>query len=582
MLNGFGYAASANAEQPTYFCDPCKFFGRKLPAKGFCKTCQGHLCNSCLKVHKSSLDTHSHVIISEAKYAASDNLGSVKRCEEHQAALESYCEDHDQLCCHECIAASHGTCKALTPIQRASSGIRDGRSTQTVTSELETLLSQFMRLKKEEETEMKNTTKQGEKLEKMIKDFRKEVNAVLDKAESALYQKRDEICKLESKEIFRRYKTCENTIPVLNHALKRLEMLNKDTPDQSVFIVTKKSKSVIETYKPVLNEITEKRSAFSVKFLPNQDLKTAIQSLGSIVVRATEHFVGVHVEQHNNSQETLRKLKQSGEITVKGRSDKKISTITGCAFLPDSSLAVVDETNKNLKVIGTDNKVSLVYKLQAAPWDIVVLPDNMVAVRSSFSDTDKDENAIQILSIANEIKPVNKFKVDGKPRAIVYSQPYMYVACSDKTNSHILVVDENYETVKQIRPKDGVLRRPQYMCVDSKSGKIYISDFYNGVIVLNSDGEVLSTLNDNNLTEYGGITTDVLGNVYLCAGRPYGVYKLSKTGNSVAALATWTEGTIDPQTIAYDVNRDIFVITSCKSDKAYVFSYVDALKNSTK
>ena len=585
MLNGHGVISATCDEQATRICDPCKFYGRKLPAKGFCKTCDGHMCKDCLKVHKSSLDTHSHVIISEAKYAATNSFDSVQRCDEHQTVLESYCSDHDQLCCHECIATRHRACSALIPIQRASSGIRDGKTAQKITSELETLLSQFMRLKKDEENEMKNINKQGDNLEKMVKDFRKEVNEMLDRAESALYRKRDELCKLESKELFERYKTCENTIPVLTKAVKLNENKNKQTNDQRLFIVTKKSQSVVQKYKPVLQDLMERRSAFTVKFLPNEDLKTAIESIGSIFVRATEHFVGINDEPPSESQETngtIRLLMQSGKVNVKGNSDKNTCTITGCAFLQDSRIILADETNKTLKLIGLDNRITHCYKLKSAPWDIVALPDNLVAIRCSFSDNDKDDNAIQILFISNEIKPLKCFRVEGRPRAIDYSHPFMYIACSDKKSSHIIVVDETYEVVKHIRPKEGVLRQPQYMSVDNKTGKVYVSDYYNGVIVLNPDGEVVSKLKDSNLTEFGGITIDASGDVYLCAGLPYGVYKLSKTGDSVTALATWDEGTIDPQTVAYNVKSDNFIVTSCSSDKAYFFSYIDTLKDSYK
>ena len=575
VLNGYGFVSSpVDSAKHHHFCDPCKFFGKKIQAKGYCKQCEGHLCKDCVRIHKTSPETNTHVVISEAKFATSDSIDGILRCEEHQSVLESYCDEHDVLCCHECIALNHRTCKVLIPIQRAASGIREGTNISDLTSELQKLITRFMRMKTEEENEMKNATKQGEQFMKMVKEFRKRVNSMLDKAEAAMYAKKEEICKAESAEAFGRYKICENTIPVLNQAARHLEKLKKETSEQNAFIVTKKIESMIEKYRPVLNEMLDKRSAFTFKFVPNHDLINAMQSLGSVVVRTTEHFVGVVTEPHNASPDTFRKLKQSGEISVKGNSDRMTCTITGCAFLPDNKLVIVDETNKSLKVVGADNKVTLTHKLNSAPWDIVALSADAVAVRNSFSDSDKIENVIQVLSVTDQIKQVTECNVNGRPRAIVYACPNMYVACSDGKTSKILVLDETYKTVRTIRPADDILKQPQYMCVDTKAEKLYVSDFYNGVITLSFDGEEISRLMDNNLTEFGGITMDTDGIVYLCAGKPYGVYKLSKKGSSALALVTWSEGKIDPQAITYSDKSETFVVTSCKSNKAFCFSYV--------
>ena len=578
-LNGYGFVATPGVESAQRFCDPCKFTGRKLQAKGYCKNCDGHLCQGCLKVHKTSKDTREHKVTSAAKYSATNSNNAALRCEEHQATLESYCDEHDLLCCHLCISNAHRTCKALVPIQRAANGIRDGSSIADLTVELDKLLTQFMRLKSEGEIEMKTVTKQGEALAKCVKEFRKEVNIILDKAETALVKKKDEICKAETLEVFERYKTCESAIPVLSTARDRLEKLKMETSEQNSFIITKKVEKVVQKFKPVLEELGDQRGQFSVKFVPNKDLITAMHSLGSIIVRATEHFVGVEndIPKETNNVARIRKLKQSGEINVKGNADKAICTITGCAILSNNRFVIVDETNKTLKVIDDENKVSQSRELNVTPWDVVALGSNTVAIRSSFSNDDKDENSVEIVSVDKEIKQVADFKVDGRPRAIAYDEPNIYVAYTKNKISHVVVLNENYKVMQHIRPAFGALKQPQYMAVGKSEGRLYISDFYKGVIVLAFNGEVIAELNHTNLTEYGGITKDTNGDIYFCAGKPYGVYKLSKDCRSVSTLVTWAEGQIDPQTIAYNFENDSFIVTSCNSNRAFLFSYMDTI-----
>lgn len=579
VLNGYGFLKSFEVENSRRFCDPCKFTGRKTQAQGYCKTCDGHLCKDCLKAHKASLDTRKHIIIPKAKYSNSEGSDVLLRCEEHQATLESYCSDHDKLCCHECISVNHRTCSSLIPIQRAACGIRDGSNISDLTSELDSLLTQFMRLKKEEENEMKTASKQGEDLANQVREFRKRINTILDKAEAAIYARKEQICKSETVEVFGRYKICENAIPALEQARKRLNRLNKDTPEQNSFIVTKKVENVVQRFQPVLKELGDRRGAFSVKFVPNQDLVRAVQSLGSIVVRSTEHVVSI--DSPKDATSSVRKLKQCREINVKGNSDKKTCTITGCTFLKDNRLVIVDETNKDLKLIGDNHRVTHFYTLDDTPWDVVALSDNMVAVRSSFTDNENDENAVQIVSLKSEIKSVTQFKVDGRPRAIAYSEPNLYVACTYGEASVILVLDGNYKVVQRVQPEPGTLRQPQYMAINKTSGKLYISDFYKGVLVLDLRGGMIAELKESNLTEFGGLTMDSYGDVYLCAGKPYGVYKLSKDCKSVAALVTWGDGQIDPQAIAYSAKTDSFVVTSCSSNRAYVFSYINTANHAS-
>ena len=582
VLNGFGFVSTPPAlESQQYFCDPCKFTGRKLRAKGYCRNCDGHLCQDCLKAHRTSRDTREHKVISEAKYSSSTvkNNNGILRCDEHQATLESFCEDHDVLCCHLCISNAHRTCKRLIPIQRAANGIRDGSSISDLTSELDKLLTQFMRFKSEGEEETKTISKQGQALTDAFREFRKEVNKVLDKAELALLKKRDEICKSESQEVFEKYKECESAIPVLRTAKDRLVKLKQDTPEQNSFIIVKKVEKVIQKFKPVLEELADKRNPFSVKFEPNKDLLTAMYSLGSIIARTTEHLVCVesNVPKDEDRIASVRKLKQSGEINVKSNSDKATCTITGCAFLSDNKFVIVDETNKNLKVIQIDtNTVSQTRALNVTPWDVVPLIDNNVAIRSSFSD--KDENSVLVLSVGKDIQQVAEIKVDGRPRAIAYDEPNIYVAYTKNKTSQICVFDENFKEIKTIRPAYGVLKQPQYMVINKPKDRLYISDFYKGVIVLDLHGKVVTELNDTGLTEYGGITKDKNGDLYMCAGKPYGVYKLTKGCFSVTTLVTWDEGTIDPQTIAYNPDNDSFVVTSCNSNTGFLFSYIDAIE----
>ena len=553
------------------YCDPCRFTGKQIIAKGFCKTCDGCLCSDCIKAHRKSRETKLHVISNVNKMADTKSLRNLEHCEKHKCIIESFCEEHDSVCCRECISKEHQDCRRLVPLQRASSGVHGNSEMKQVSTDLEHLIYNFEKRVKDEKESLHRVDAQGKSMGDAVKKFRVEINKLIDKIEMSMYLKRDEVVKDEKKILNDRVSLCQKAIPNLRKAEETINKITIKTEEQLAFIAMKNVKHMVAKYEEVHSELVDTQGTFSLKFLPNKDLVTALDSFGSINVKSTLRPVGSTGENGFQEQE---KLVLHKEINVRAPDDTTASVVTGCAFMSDGRLVLADEANQSIKLFDEDLAFLHSCKTHSAPWDIAAISDSEIAVRNSFAETDKDTNKILIVKVdKNSLKHERQFNIEGRPRAIRFSSPHLYIACSEGKKAHILVL-EGEKVVRTLRPKPGVLSQPQYIAVSSSAEIVWISDFYNGIIALDMKGSVLFRLTDSHVSEYGGITIDVYDDVYICAGKPYGIYKVSQDCKDLKSLMVWENETVDPQAIVYNCIDEYFLVSSCNSDTAFIFKFI--------
>ncbi|WAR25841.1 hypothetical protein MAR_011545 [Mya arenaria] len=94
-----------------FTCSPCEENGLNTEAQHFCKECSKYYCNKCAPVHNTLYNRHTVFGRKDLdNWAGSTTTitNAVEICERHPGkSLELVCDDHDQLCCHVCIAVDH-------------------------------------------------------------------------------------------------------------------------------------------------------------------------------------------------------------------------------------------------------------------------------------------------------------------------------------------------------------------------------------------------------------------------------------------------------------------------------------------
>jgi len=91
-------------------CSSCYEDGLNTEAQHFCRDCDECFCDKCVSYHNKALRKHAVLGRKDVSQwaAASSKVDALVRCDHHQTkALELYCEDHGQLCCHICVSVGH-------------------------------------------------------------------------------------------------------------------------------------------------------------------------------------------------------------------------------------------------------------------------------------------------------------------------------------------------------------------------------------------------------------------------------------------------------------------------------------------
>lgn len=492
---------------------------------------------------------------------------AMNRCEEHGYSVESFCRDHHSICCKDCVSRDHSNCKSVVQLKDA---VNDGdmlESVDTITKELEELMTKFDSARNSERETMRSVDSQGRELEKKVKKFRQNVDKMLDKLEVSMMMKKEEITADERSVVKKRIEVCDMAINNIKDSLQTAKGIQKDSDLERKFIAVSKMKTMNDKYQGVLEELTDGRGNFSLKFVPNRELVQELDSLGSINVKSTIK----PTEIVKGLEET--KLTKTRELDVTSALDSKTCTITGCTFLPDGSLVLADESNTSIKVVPDGaNKVAMVKVLEYAPWDLISISGNEVALRSSFTK-DKIDKTIHIFKVTEAIEETSTVSVDGRPRAIAFHNGEFYIAVTKKTDSFISILSKSGKVKKTITPKQQILYEPQYMEFLPRDNILYISDFSKGITALATNGDVIFQRLESSLTEYGGLVIDDNGDIFVCAGKPYGIYRVTPNGSGVIPFITW-EDDIDPQAMTFCKRNKQFLVTCCSSQKAFVYKYI--------
>lgn len=83
-------------------CEECE----EDPAKFFCNTCAGHLCEPCKKKHEIKKITRNHEILS--LHSKNEDMIDLLTCPKHtKKKLECYCTPCREPVCTDCIIQSH-------------------------------------------------------------------------------------------------------------------------------------------------------------------------------------------------------------------------------------------------------------------------------------------------------------------------------------------------------------------------------------------------------------------------------------------------------------------------------------------
>ncbi|XP_052781688.1 E3 ubiquitin-protein ligase TRIM33-like [Mya arenaria] len=228
-----------------FSCSPCGENGFNTEAHHYCSQCTEYYCQNCVSKHNGLYQKHAVLGRKDVNKweAAPGVVDALESCGMHHGeALQLVCADHDQLCCHVCIAVDHRQCSKIHPIPDVAKGIKRNIEFQRIPNKIAKLEKQFELMK---EARMKNTTplkKTRAAISDELKTIRKMINEILDQIEKTTLQDLDGmIAKLE-KNIKKDIETCNGMTIELQNMITAFQTKTKSSESKS-YIAYRKSQN---------------------------------------------------------------------------------------------------------------------------------------------------------------------------------------------------------------------------------------------------------------------------------------------------------------------------------------------------
>ena len=172
----------------TVACNVCSVSQITTSAAFWCFECDARLCTDCRKKHKQAKATREDYIITIEEYQELPPfiIGIKLRCDEHCEKYQTYCKNHENLCCRKCATTSHKNCQDKVPLKEVVNNVKNSSSFQEMEHLLDVLTRNIRIIIASGENNLKMLNETKEDIAKEFKQTRIAINGYLDKLEKEL------------------------------------------------------------------------------------------------------------------------------------------------------------------------------------------------------------------------------------------------------------------------------------------------------------------------------------------------------------------------------------------------------------
>lgn len=525
---------------------PCLTCDKEMETIGFCVECQERMCTYCISQHRKSRASSKHTILDKAEADEKhvpDTAAEVftEKCQIHKDEIIKYfCQNHETLCCSDCIVLFHRSCN-IEHILDKSSDI--GQSDEY----LGTMWLLDHKIKEIDLVKRKAISK-----EKEIDELHENITMELTTVWKNLYHKLEQ---LQKEMLSTLAKTREDDKTLVKGVLEACTEFYNDVKgiksavqkaktsqrNCELYILLKRAQSKVEEngVEQAETSLETTHTEYTCAFEPEECLNkllTGLNSIGEMQLCSSQSII---------KKEKFDTLTSEGNINVKTKSDSTPCFISGCHIIESMKLALVDFNNMKLKIVDIKNKAVIAeLKLSSKPYDVAVLPKERVAI------TLPNEKEIVIFTTtADQAEPII-MRTKGEPRGISFHQDDLYVVCRNPDD--IEIYDEQGYIRNRITLKTNLSFSLNYVAVSGRSRRIFVSTLdsdHHCLASFNLKGEVMALYEHKSVREPEGIVQLLDGSLLVVCLNNNSIFRLSEDFRVGLKLK---KGLYDPQCICYD------------------------------
>ncbi|KAH3778498.1 uncharacterized protein LOC127845057 [Dreissena polymorpha] len=521
-----------------YECAPCKEKQIYVESKLFCQDCFKFFCRKCHLKHDDLFEQHS--VLDESMKEDWGLRGILQRCETHKSEeVLAFCKDHNELCCHKCVISTHRQCLDVRDITEIATDNDTAVEFHKLSKQIKSLLNELTFTQISQANDLKTITQSGHEAVQQISAFRKILNAQLDHLEN--------ITKLTTATILSEIKDEHtkqtNRISEIQRLFQSLlkELAKTQVFGTSVFAPLKKCRQIIETASVKMNN---KEASKIVVFQPNTAIEKylcEIQDLGE--------SIKANLSITLSDQRLL-------ELDIP---DKEKCIITGIIELPSGELLLADQWKSRLTLLDNAYKPIQQYSLEALPWDICHIDDNIVAVAM--------HDMIQTVHVQpGAVTSRRKLQVRHQCTGIDHRGGYLYVASGTALYKYTTAGDLT-KIVYENKLHTGTVCKVK---VNADGTQLFVTGWgQNKILILNIDDHEASSITHHNIIGPSGIDLTSLGQLLLCDSVSHALILVD--GNKITTLFQKTSSLINPRTICFAKSSKRLIVGQREGNKIYVF-----------
>ncbi|XP_052780295.1 uncharacterized protein LOC128217292 [Mya arenaria] len=535
-----------------FSCSPCEENGFNTEAQHYCTQCTNYYCKNCISKHNGLYQKHAVLGRKDVMKweAAPGVVDALEICRIHPGeALKLVCADHDQLCCHVCVAVDHRQCSKIHPIPDVAKGIQRNIEFQQIPKKIADLEKQFELMK---EARMKNTTslkKTRATISHELKTIRKKINEILNKIEKTTLQDLDGmIAKLE-KNLKKDIETCDKMTIELQNMIAAFQTKAKSSESKS-YIAYRKSQDMISQANDHLRGIAA-IECYNVTFQANnliEELLSAVKTFGAIEEQTVMTKQRKDPLSDPNHVFSVAEYK---EYNVKMSDDKRQCIIRDICELLSGEFVIADYDNCKVKLLDTEYRMLDRCDVPENPYDLCHIDGNEVAVC-----------VISVLYFINATKgkfvTTRKLSFTHVCYAAAHHGGKLYISSSIA----LYVYTMSGQKVKMLYEDKSGFRTVEKCAISNDGKTIYITkSSQHQLITLDNKGNKLALLTDPDMTQPTGVHVTPAGHVFVCCWDSNTVLQVDKDGKKkLATLARKENGVHGPRNLFFSSRTSSLIV----------------------
>ncbi|XP_052778817.1 uncharacterized protein LOC128216292 [Mya arenaria] len=540
-----------------FACSACEEDGLSTEAQYFCNQCRKYYCNNCVPVHNKLYKRHTVLDRKDVKkWAATPGMVDVlERCERHPGeALKLVCGDHDQLCCHVCVAMDHRQCSAIQHIPDVAKGIGKDPEFRQLPQRVAVLRKQIEDMKNDRKKNSTSLRKTRTAIVDEIKAIRKKINDILDKMEKTTVQELDRLVADQELSIKKDIESCTQMDDELKNIIDDIQ--SKDSSGEPpLYIGFRKCEEIIKQ----ANEILQNMSSvvkYEITFRKHNEIEDNLCSVTTFGELNDSNFFCKQPRTSLFPREHVFATNGYKEYNVKISSDKDTCYNGGICELPGGEIVITDYKNSKVKLLDQEYRVVDHCDVPKYAFDVCHIGGNEVAVCVDNSDDSCELHFINITK--GKLVTTRKLSFSHRCFGAAHHGNNLYIS----SRTALYVYTMTGKLVKKLYEDKSGDKTVMRIAISNDGKTIYITN--NQLITLDNLGNKLAIFTDPDWKGPFGVHATTTGHLFVCCLGSYTVLQVDKDGKTKLATLARKDGVYRPIALFFSSRTSSLVVSGVK------------------